>query len=363
MTDSDMLDGGRFPIWAADQQAHVQHRVENLATNFISETHNGKEQEQEEEYRRAKIRCDQHHANLINHKPACKPPKGIGQKITSLFQRKPLAALVPSTVSSVPLVGATASGGLGTENNASIASYYPKESSPSTDVTEMASSSSQIENDASSTSSCYLQESSPSTEFNETASSSSELENDASFASCSARASSLDTDFEESYFPEYDPDAPSVPYTREGPYNALDYLRFKLDQIPSGVRGNFALDEFSGNPADFFGPSEPEDRDKLLVELVERVFGSNSWRYDMSDVRQFLYRGPGGLDDFCTFFDYFVRERGFSIKNILDIILLLEESIDREYFLQMNTLPLTWDGNMTAIQTSLTPVLITPDES
>jgi hypothetical protein len=49
MTDSDMLDGGRFPIWAADQQAHVQHRVENLATNFISETHNGKEQEQEEE--------------------------------------------------------------------------------------------------------------------------------------------------------------------------------------------------------------------------------------------------------------------------------------------------------------------------
>jgi hypothetical protein len=47
-------------------------------------------------------------------------------------------------------------------------------------------------------------------------------------------------------------------------------------------------------------------------------------------VRDYLYRGPDGLDAFCAFFEYFVRKRGFSVKYVLDIILFLEESIDRE---------------------------------
>jgi hypothetical protein len=37
-----------------------------------------------------------------------------------------------------------------------------------------------------------------------------------------------------------------------------------------------------------------------------------------------------GLDAFCTFFEYFVREGEYPVKNILDIILFLEEDIDNE---------------------------------
>ncbi|KAF7344645.1 hypothetical protein MVEN_01624700 [Mycena venus] len=231
-------------------------------------------------------------ANLKNHKPACKGrPKGITQKITDLFARKPHAPLVPSTVSSAPLVTPpfTDSGNV---PDASLASSLARDPSPSIDF------------------STFMSDASSCLEY---------TTSDASHVSDTAISVRDGTPNEIPYA------APS-----EQKCNAIHHLRLKLEQIPAHITGDTLVD-FAGNPADFFGPSEPEERDKILHDLLERVFGSNSWGYDLNLVRQYLYRGSKGLDAFCDFFEYFVCKRRFSVKNILDIILFLEEGIDHEY--------------------------------
>ncbi|KAJ7886389.1 hypothetical protein B0H14DRAFT_3730623 [Mycena olivaceomarginata] len=94
-------------------------------------------------------------------------------------------------------------------------------------------------------------------------------------------------------------------------WDALHHLRSKITQIPmipTILPESSILWEFSGNPADFFGLSEPVDRDKVLNDLLDRMFGHNSW-----------------------FFEYFVREHGYDLRNIVDVILFLEEGIDIEF--------------------------------
>ncbi|KAJ7873645.1 hypothetical protein B0H14DRAFT_2569662 [Mycena olivaceomarginata] len=115
-------------------------------------------------------------------------------------------------------------------------------------------------------------------------------ENDASFASSPLRESSLGADLtlvgsDDSSFLEY-----GVSTCPTG----------KVEQIPAHITGD-PLADFAGNPADFFGLPEPEGRDRILNTLLERNFGSNSWRYSLGSVRNYLYHGPNGLDAFCDF--------------------------------------------------------------
>jgi hypothetical protein len=116
-------------------------------------------------------------------------------------------------------------------------------------------------------------------------------------------------------------------------WDALHHLHSKIMQIPMILMilpESSILWEFSGNPADFFGLSEPVDHDKVLNDLLDHVFGHNSWCYDGMNICKYLCHGPNGLDAFCTFFEYFVREHGYDLRNIVDVILFLEEGIDIE---------------------------------
>ncbi|KAJ7824027.1 hypothetical protein B0H13DRAFT_1919358 [Mycena leptocephala] len=229
-------------------------------------------------------------ANLVNHKAACKGrPKGKMQKISDLFAPKPHAPLVPSTVSSTPLLIPSTSTASGNESHASIASSPLRQSSPGPEGTLVGS-------------------------------------DDSSFLDYGAPDASHAADSRISVHGSMAGNVPtSAPF---GPgYDALHHLRFKVEQIPAHIRGDPLVD-FAGDPADFFGSSEPQDRDKIIHNLLERNFGSNSWAYSMGAVQNYLYRGANGLDAFCDFFEYFVRKRGFPIKSILDIILFLEEGIE-----------------------------------
>jgi hypothetical protein len=229
-------------------------------------------------------------ANLPNHDLACKGrPKGITQKISDMFKPKERAPLVPSTVSSAPLIIPTSIGG--TQNNASLASSSARASSPSADLTTFTTDITSV------------------LEF---------TMSDASHASDSAIS------VRDSTPTEMLDVAPT-----EQRCNAIRHLRLKMEQIPAHITGE-TLGDFAGDPADFFGPSEPQDRDGKLHNLLGRVFGPNAWLYDLDSVRQYLYRGSNGLDAFCNFFEYFITQRGFSVKNILDIILFLEEGIENE---------------------------------
>jgi hypothetical protein len=70
-------------------------------------------------------------ANLENHKPACKGPKGVARKITGMFAPKARAPLVPSTVCAAPLITSASTSSI--ENDASFASSLSCEVSPSSD--------------------------------------------------------------------------------------------------------------------------------------------------------------------------------------------------------------------------------------
>ncbi|KAJ6453311.1 hypothetical protein C8R45DRAFT_945151 [Mycena sanguinolenta] len=168
----------------------------------------------------------------------------------------------------------------------------------------------------------------------------SENENEASLPSSPLRDTSsnidnstleaLDTLDAEISIQDYMVDDSASAIPPEQTCKAIRYLRIKLKQIPPHITGT-SLAIFAGNPADFFGPSEPEERDMILHHQLEHIFAPNSSGYDLDSVRQHLYRGSHGLDAFCDFFEYFVCKREYSIKNILDIILFLEEAIDHEY--------------------------------
>ncbi|KAF7369372.1 hypothetical protein MVEN_00265800 [Mycena venus] len=232
-------------------------------------------------------------ANLGNHKTACKPSKGKTQKISDLFARKPRANLVPSTVSSAPLVDASTSSISAVGDDTSFVSSPSREPSPEADATAFGGDASVSPN--------YVPPEYPSTS-DITGTSSDCVPNEA-----------------------------PTPASNWPLYNAFDNLRFKMEQIPASLTGD-ALAVFAGNPADYFPLDiQPAERDKLLHALLERVFGSHSWKYNMQSIRRFLYRGADGLDAFCTFFEYFVCEAEYPVKNILDIILFLEEGIDSEF--------------------------------
>ncbi|KAJ7888890.1 hypothetical protein B0H14DRAFT_2562045 [Mycena olivaceomarginata] len=178
---------------------------------------------------------------------ACKPSKGITQEISDLFAREPRANLVPSTVSSVPLVDASTSDISAVGGGTSLVSSPSREPSPDVDTTAIGG----------------------------------------------------DAPISPNYMP------PEYPTPNEAPtpgsdwplYNEFDNLRFKMEQIPASLTGD-TLAAFAGNPAYYF-PQEIHPSD--------------------------------GLDAFCTFFEYFVREGEYPVKNILDVILFLEEDIDNEF--------------------------------
>ncbi|KAJ7743231.1 hypothetical protein DFH07DRAFT_964168 [Mycena maculata] len=231
--------------------------------------------------------------NLQTHQQSkdCKPPKGMFRKITDMFDRKPQAPLVPATVSDAPVVNVT--------STSSIPEGGSAFESIAMDITDNIASG----------------------EHGEGPTSPGPWPHD--FCNDNQLLAFVSTYPPTPFFAESRTSFP------ESGNDALGHLRAKIDQIPLQIiLASHRMSEFFANPADFFGPDEPEDRDYQLNTLLERVFKSDSWTYDARNIHQYLDRD--GVGAFCTFFKYFVRGRGFSVKNILDIILMLEEGIDQE---------------------------------
>ncbi|KAJ6557616.1 hypothetical protein B0H19DRAFT_1070255 [Mycena capillaripes] len=180
-------------------------------------------------------------SNLVNHKPACKGrPKGKNRKISEIFTPKSRASLVPSTVSSAPpLIPSTASGN---KNYASFASSPLRQSSPYANLTSLGS-------------------------------------DDSSFLDCGASDALHAADTGISVHGGTAGKVPIAASSEPG-YDALYHLRLKVEQIPLHISGD-PLVTFAGNPADFFGSSEPQDRDKIIHNLLARNFGCSSWAYSM----------------------------------------------------------------------------------
>ncbi|KAK7014563.1 hypothetical protein R3P38DRAFT_3205451 [Favolaschia claudopus] len=290
----------------------------------------------------SKLECDICHqivnvgtggmGNLMNHKSsACKgPPKGKMQQLTSFFQRKPTARLVPSTVASAPLV----SSGAAEADDINLFAQKPYEPPDGfgrflclsglsltvwvLPVMKNAQNQQPLEPSAAHTPKAtrwlvWLLRN---------------LSIEAKHMASSSRAGSPSLEAQD--VSASDNNTPNDATLEKPTISALNNLRLKMEEIPPHLRGN-SLTEFTRDPANFLAKSKSGTIEELLHNLLQRTFGGESWNYNLRYVRQYLYRGPNGLDGFCNFFEYFVLEHRYSLRNISDILLFLEEGIDQEF--------------------------------